>query len=204
MPNLYLYNKIIPVAEKKRRQYTRYCSLKWKKCKAIRPKVIKKRARRSASIKSNCSRGGWKSQFRPTFPRWRKNLLLGNGDSRKKKKKKGGGGLAGNWIHCADGVAHAGCTDRCGTIGVAHSSSPRDHISSWPGHYERRPLSLYLSRQATSITSSSSSSFQPSTIAISSTILPISISDRLAPTSQECDTRAVTHLNYTFPSRTAK
>lgn len=129
MPNLYLYNKIIPVAEKKRRQYTRYCSLKWKKCKAIRPKVIKKRARRSASIKSNCSRGGWKSQFRPTFPRWRKNLLLGNGDSRKKKKKK----EEVDWP-VTGSMARTGLHTRGARIAAGPSGSPTAHRRAITSH----------------------------------------------------------------------
>lgn len=202
MPNL--YNKIIPVAKKKK-EGNIHATAPWNEKNA---KQSDRRWLKSAPVEAHPSNRTARAEagnrnFARLFPE-KKSPTWKWRFEEKKKKKGGGGGLAGNWIHGADGVAHAGCTDRCGTIGVAHSSSPRDHISSWPGHYERRPLSLYLSRQATSITSSSSSSFQPSTIAISSTILPISISDRLAPTSQECDTRAVTHLNYTFPSRTAK
>lgn len=57
-------------------EHTR-CSLKWKKCKPIQRKVIKKHIRRSLEM-----------AISPDFSPVEKNLLLGNGDSRQEKKEE--------------------------------------------------------------------------------------------------------------------
>lgn len=115
-----------------------------------------------------------------------KGLTSSNFPGRKKKKSlllgmeirggKKGEGLAGNWIHARTHGRGTSLRDHR----VAHSSSPGDHISSCTD-YCKRWLSL-VKPSLRPITSSSSRRF--STLLL----LPISISDRLAPTSQECDT----------------